>query len=77
MLQHVQVSIFHYNTIGLHVVSIEIWPSADSMYFEHYLHVLAAVPIMWKTATYGSHTSPLVRRHELITLWPLTSNVYG
>jgi len=30
-----------------------------------------------KANTYGSHTSPLVRRHKLITLWPLTSNVYG
>jgi hypothetical protein len=50
VLQHIQASIFHYNTIGPHVVSIEIWPSTDSMYFEHYLCVLAATPIMWKTA---------------------------
>jgi hypothetical protein len=50
VLQHIQASIFHYNTIGLRVVSIEIWPSADSMYFEHYLRVLAAAPIIWKTA---------------------------
>jgi len=44
VLQHIQASIFHYNTIGPHVVSIEIWPSTDSMYFEHYLCV-------------GSHTN--------------------
>jgi len=50
VLQHVQANIFHYNTIGLHVVSIEIWPSTDSMYFEHYLCVLAAATIIWKTA---------------------------
>ena len=50
MLQHIQVSIFHYNTIGLCVVSIEIWPSADSIYFEHYLRVLVATPIIWKMA---------------------------
>jgi len=46
MLQNIQV----YNTIGLCVVSIEIWPSTDSMYFKHYLHVLAVTPIIWKTA---------------------------
>ena len=47
MLQHIQASIFHYNTIGLRAVSIKIWPSADSMYFEHYLYVLAGTPIIY------------------------------
>jgi hypothetical protein len=73
VLQHIQASIFHYNTIGLHAVSIEIWPSTDSMYFEHYLRVLAATPIIWKMAIIC--TATCTRGHCLQQLRPFLFSV--